>query len=158
MSWQDDSRNLLRTVCGDVGPVYEYDDSRLDDLILYAAKFVLTETFLTDTYTLTLSTGVITPDPVGDNWFISLLVLKAWDILAKNEYRIASQKALVIRDGASTIDGKGVADNKKVIAEKAAKDYSDAILTYNINQGSIGCAVMSPFRVYDSSTGNSFFS
>lgn len=156
MSWQDDSRNLLRTVCGDVGPTYEYDDSRMDELILHSAKFVLTETFLTETYTLSLTTGEITPDPVGDNWFISLLVLKAWEILAKNEYRVASNKALSIRDGPSSVDGKGVAEHKKQIAEKASVDYENAILSYNAGQYDVGRAVLSPFRVYDSG-GSSYF-
>lgn len=157
MSWQDDARNLLRTVCGDVGPTYEYNDSRLDELILHAARFVINESYLSDTYTLTMNTGTISPDPVGDNWFISLVILKAWDILAKNEYRVASNKAMSIRDGPSSIDGRGIAENKKVIADKASKDYESAVVTYNAGTYNVGAAIMSPFRVYDSGSEGSYF-
>jgi hypothetical protein len=158
MSWQDDTRNLLRQLSGDIGPVCEYNDSRLDELILYAAKIVITETFLTDTYSVTLNTGTISPDPSTDDWFISLLVLKSWEILANNEYRIASNKALSIRDGPSAVDGRAVADNKKEIAKKAREQYETALMSYNAGTYNAGAAILSPFRVEDSGGSDSFFS
>lgn len=157
MSWQDDTRNILRTVCGDVGPTYEYDDSRLDELILYSAKIVLIESLLNDTYTLDLSAGTISPDPSSDDWLLTLLALKSWEILAKNEYRIASNKAMSLRDGPSSVDGRGIAENKKVIAEEAIARYREVLVKYNSSTYSAGKAVLSPFRVQSDGESEVFF-
>jgi len=157
MSWQDYTRNLLRTLCGDVGPVYEYNDSRLDDLILYTAKIVVVDTSLIDTYTIDINAGTISPDPSSDESFISLLVLKSWEILANNEYRIASNKALSIRDGPSAVDGRAVADNKKEIAKRATKQYETSLVSYNAGTYNAGAAIVSPFHMENSDDGGGFF-
>jgi hypothetical protein len=149
MSWQSDSLTLLRNIIGDVGAIYEYDDTRLSDLVVAAAKIIIEQVGFSNDYTVDMSTGVISPDPVTDTDFMDLLVLKAWEVLSYNEYRVASSKAMIIRDGPSTIDARGVADNKKQIAMKAAKDYADALSAYSFGSSPVGKAVVSPFRVMD---------
>jgi hypothetical protein len=148
MSWQDDTRFILRTLSGDTVSPYEYDDTRLDDLLLAAARLVLRESRLADLYVINLTDGTVSPDPHEDNWFVSLVALKAWEILSSNEYRFSSNKAIAVRDGVSSIDGRSSADNKKVIAQKAAEDYKKAIFDYNSGKYIAGKAILGPFNLY----------
>ena len=75
MSWQSISIQLLRTLINDLSDDSTYNDDILEMTLRTAASYVNLE--LGFSYTVNLTCGDITPDPVSDNVFINFVVLKA---------------------------------------------------------------------------------
>jgi hypothetical protein len=101
------------------------------------------------------STG-IAPDPTStqDNGFINLVVLKAACMLADGEYRTASNKGIVIKDGPSAVDARALIASKQQIAKDACAKYEKAELEFRLGNSKAGEAIIGPHRnaVYGGST------
>lgn len=149
MVWNDVMVRLLRSLIGDDGAVSEYADARLEELLLTSAYMMLSEVNFTNTYTVDLDDGTIVPDPVdnNDNLFINLVVLKAAFMLFSAEYRLASNKSLIVKDGPSSIDGTAIAQQKKLLVDNAKKNLDQALLEYRAgNYAAAGEAIIGPHR------------
>jgi len=160
--WQDECVPLLRGVFGDLGDTYEYVDNRLEEILVYAAHYVASEFNFANDYTVTIATSTITPDPTtsADKDFINLVVLRAAMMLTNYEYKTASTKAYVIKDGPSSIDGKAVAEHKKQLAATAKRVYDNAVLLYRAGKAVSIAAVMSTANIdyYGTTYSNSRYS
>jgi hypothetical protein len=66
-------------------------------------------------------------------------------MLLTAEHRVASSKAYSIKDGPSTIDGRGPAENKKLIAAQQCTAYQSAKLAYLAGDISVGEAIIGPY-------------
>lgn len=138
MSWEDESIPILRVLIGDDEGPYSYCDTRLINVLASVAKLLVFELSFSITYTVTVSTSTISPDPVNDQFFISLLVLKSAVIIAASEYKAVCNSGGFIVDGPSTINLQGVPDAYKKRLDALQKNYDQAKLQYAIGNG-IGC-------------------
>lgn len=91
MSWQTDISIITRVWINDLGMERVYSDSRLEQLIVVAAKYVKSEINLAYDYIIDLSNETITPDPssagVNDESFIAFTALKAACLLDYSTFR-----------------------------------------------------------------------
>lgn len=154
--WQTELIQMLRTEIGDddeANPTYS--DSRLERLLVNSAKLLLSEYDFDNDYTVTISTLTISPDPVTleDDAFSNLMVRKAMCSLARGLQRIAGNKAISVRDGASSIDSTGPAREARVWADTACKDFEDAALYYALSSSKHGRAIVGPHRTNNQNLG-----
>lgn len=147
MSWIDDEAiPILRSMLGDTETPVEYSDTRLQDMLINSAYLIVQGANFSNDYGVTLSTQTISPDPSTDYNFTALACLKARAMICFSEFRTASVKAISIKDGPSSIDARGIADAKKSIADKAQKEFEDAMFAYQAGNYAVGEAIVSPFR------------
>jgi hypothetical protein len=144
-SWKTISSLILRSALGDSTIPYLYSSSDLESLLISSAYIVCSYVNFPIDYVVNVQTEDISPEPEKN--LIFLMVLKAKSMILNSEYRIAAGKSLNIKDGPSAIDGRGVADNKKVLAEQATKDFDRAEFLYNANDSSKFQAIVGPFNI-----------
>lgn len=151
---------LLRTRVYDLdNSNYRYSDSRLEQVIVSAAQCVLVDANFS-TYTANIMGLTISPDPTGsdgstrNDLFINLIVLKATCIVDMGEARTAARKSgITVQEFASRVDTKGLADAWFKMMEKGAcKEYEEALFDQLVGSGTLGQAIMTPFRSYYNST------
>jgi hypothetical protein len=144
MAWLDDSISILRAVIGDDSSPFTYCDTRLGDLLIANARMLIFELSFDISYTITISTSTISPDPSEDPFFIPLLVLKTATRIADSEYKASANSAVEILDGPSRIS---LAGQSKALLERVKRmydNYDKAKLQYALGNA-IGCqAVLTP--------------
>lgn len=154
MTWQTDSVQIVRTLIHDVDPtVYTYTDERIEEVFVVSAYNVLSEISLTVAYTVTLATCSISPDPVTDTFFMNLVSLKAASIILFSEYKTASNSAVKVVDGPSTIDYTAVSKNLKELYDNAMEQYEQLKYRYHTGEGAGGIVILTPY-----SPGSDFYS
>ena len=149
MSWQTEMTTLLRVFINDDVTPYEYGDDRLQNLIVSSAQLTLGVVDFPRDYTVDIEGTGITPDPTSatkDNGFINLVTLKAACLVATGDYRSASNKAISVKDGPSTIDAKGIAEHKKGVMQDWCKAFADALLQFRLGNSNAGEAIVGPHR------------
>ena len=149
MAWNTEMVSLLRYVINDTDTLtQEYSDTRLKSLIVTAAQLTLGVVDFPRDYTIDIANIAISPDPTTskDNGFVNLVILKAACLLATGDYRSATNKGVVIRDGPSTIDARGMLASKKDIMESACKKYDEAELEFRLGNSNAGEAIIGPHR------------
>ena len=139
--WSDNVIRLFRQVIDDDGPVTEYTDHRLTELLLTAAYFVNND--LNFGFSINIGAGTVSPNPDSNESFTTLVLLKAYCVLMNSELKTQSRMGVVIKDGPSTIDGKSGLEAKRQLAEEACKAYGDAELEYKY-KGVVGKAIVGP--------------
>lgn len=144
--WQNELVLILRHLVDDICKV-TYSDARLEEVLLVSARLLLGESQFEQGYTVNVSSGSLSPDPValGDDMFISLLVLKSACLLARGALRDAAAKeGIRVTDKFGSIEIKG----KALAAQDLVKSYCDAYqqakIEYAINNVS---AVRAIFNV-----------
>jgi len=153
VAWPTEAIRLLRNLIGDDYPEkgYTYTDARLKSLITAAAVFVRMEEDFSNNYRIDIHSDTITPDPAnkgtdGQN-FQLLTALRAALMIAENDYRIASNKSILYKDGPSHIDLRDAASQKKAIFEAAKTRYEKAKLAYRTGDGMLGEGIVSPYNL-----------
>lgn len=149
MSWQTEMTTLLRYVINDTDvSSQEYADSRLQSLIVTAAQLTQGVVDFPRNYTIDISSTEISPDPTSsnDNGFVNLVILKSACLLAAGDYRASSNKGVVIKDGPSAIDARGLIAAKKDIMDTACEKYSQAELEFRLGNSNAGEAIIGPHR------------
>lgn len=158
--WQDEIPILLRHMIADLDNPPKYDNNRLEQLILVSAKLVMAEVEFSTTYTVSVYTHSMSPDPTtsspADDSFINLVVLKAACLMDGAESRTAAGKSVSFREGPSSFDNRGAAAARLAILKDGwCKAYNDAKFEYeNNNSSTAGLAILSPFRLSPYGTGN----
>ena len=153
MAWQTELTLIVRHIINDLGDTPTYDDSRLQELILVAAQFLIQELDFSKSYTVDVDQLKLTPDPTDDpkdNPFINLTCYKAACILAHNEYRLAAKQAIRIKDGSSSIDFGGVLLGSRDFARDICQIYNEMKFDYESGQSPAGRAVFGPYRFTNS--------
>ena len=135
---------LVRSIIGDNVVPYTYTNAQLSTMIVHAAYMIYSNVSFGTAYTIDIDDETIVPDAESD--FVSLIVLKVVCMLLNNEYRIASNKAISVKDGPSSIDARGVTEAKKLLAENACEQYTKAELMYNANNYAAFKAIVGPFN------------
>lgn len=89
MAWQDEAIPMLRVLINDFDAEPRYTDSRLTDILVAAAFIVNQEVQFETEYTVTMSVKTISPDPTteGDDYYLSMVILKGACIADQSTYR-----------------------------------------------------------------------
>ena len=132
MSFIDEALPILRVLIGDDESPYTYCDTRLSDILYATAKLIILDLSFDNSYTVTISTQIIDPDPTEDPYFIPLVALKAAVKVAGSEYKAAAASSGSVVDGPSTISLAGLAPAYKARLEALQKDYDKARLQYSV--------------------------
>lgn len=146
--WQDEITTIVRHLIDDVDSCdYTYSDDRIGTAILVAARLVNGEVRFSTTYTIDIGNGTLSPDPTDprDDNFITLISLKTACFIMNSELKTRSCNAITVTDGPSTISMGGSLEGFKILAANACKAYEEAKLTFQVNGGSAGKAVLTPF-------------
>lgn len=102
--WQDELLIMLRFLIGDFAEPHIYDDDRLVSTLVIAAKYVQQDVALDISYVVDIDTEEIDPDPMGDEVFATLIVLKAGCLLDQAKARDNARKSGVsVRVGPSSV-------------------------------------------------------
>ena len=152
MSWESDLVIMLRTEIGDLDST-TYSDSRLKEVIVYAAYNVYQSASFASTYTIDISDKTISPDPydIGDFDFCVLSVYKAACTILTGEVKTNASKAVVIKDGPSFVDFRGPTTALSDLMKAACQTYKDLLFNYQLTGPSngettaVGQAVLTPY-------------
>lgn len=151
MAWQDVMIKTLRIMLNDMGPTYTFEDLRLEQVLLVAARYVEQEVVIERdyAYSFDMMKNIISPDPVdvGDDAFINFCVLKGACIIDVGNLRT---KALVagIRAvcGPASLDTSlHLAGFKTLIDEGPCAAYKELKEMYMFGDASAARAILSPF-------------
>jgi len=151
MSWQTECVIILRNCIDDLASPPTYSDARLQQLVTVSAREVLTQADFDVTYTVDIGAGTISPDPTDaprDEYFITLITLKAICILAKSTARTASGQAMTLSDHFSSINLGGIYQSKSNDAKSACDSYKEALVQYQIGQLIPGRIITSPYNIH----------
>ena len=149
MAWQTEMTTLLRYVINDYESPQEFEDGRLESLLMTSAQLTLGVVDFPRTYAINAAATGIAPDPTAvprDDGFINLVILKAACLLSTGDFRKSSNKGLIIKDGPSSIDARTLVESKKELMESLCKDYTEAELEFRLGNSKAGAAILGPHR------------
>ena len=149
MSWGQTAIMILRELVGDSSATSEFSDIRLEEVLF--ASYYLTNYEGDFGYTIDITTQSFTETPTSD--FITLSIYKAAALLTCGEYRQSAKNALSIKDGPSSIDLKGVAENKKELCNQFSQQYEDALTAKRSGDSSAYYAIIGPYNYEGASYG-----
>lgn len=143
--WQDDIVDIVRVLINDLESTPTYSDERLENIILISAFQIVSENTFSYEYTVSISGGTISPDPVdvNDKSFINLVSLKAACTIIEGEAKKYSLYSARISDGPSSIDMGPVAQNAAIRAKEACQRYNTAKILHQ--NGQLGHIILTPY-------------
>jgi hypothetical protein len=128
---------------------YAYSNGRVRQTIVVAAQLVLSEIDFDKTYTVTISTSGISPDPTAatkDDAFINLVSLKSACLIASSELRTKGLDAIRVSDGSSSIDAGGILRGFEILSKDLCQRYENAKIQYKAGNSVAGQAILSPYE------------
>lgn len=147
MTWQAVIPQLIRGLIGDFDSPPEYSDGRLEELSIYAAHLLLNEVTFDTTYTVSILTLEITPDPSTDTGFVNLVALKASLIVLMNEVKVAANQSISVTDGPAKIQLVDVYKAKKELYDALIKAYEKSKLNHQLGNQNPGQAIITPTTI-----------
>lgn len=143
---------LLRFLIDDVTNPLKYSDDRLSQLLLVGAKLVVADIAFSQSYTVSISDLILSPDPTEsatrDDSFVNLVALKSACILDNTIARTAAGKAVLVKEGPTMFDKRTIAKSLLDILSKGyCALYEEAKYQYQAGSGVAGSAIMTPFRM-----------
>lgn len=146
MSWKNDVTKIVRALINDLDEV-TYSDSRIEEVAIVSAYQVYTSISFDTTYTISLSTETISPDPTAgsDYDFIALVALKAACNILRWEAKTQAASAISMTDGPSSISLKGVYDALKAEADHLCEKYEEAKTQFTMSGSVGGLAILGPY-------------
>ena len=164
--WSEVMTTMLRFMVNDYGTPQTYTDNVLKSALLVNAQFVAQELNFSQTFTVDLVKLNLTPDPTGgmppqfdsmgnqitpatppDYNFINLTVLRTAVMITMNEYRTATNSAIMFREFHSQADMRGIAAAKKELWTELEKIYKQKQLHYQVGIRVSGQAILSPINI-----------
>lgn len=143
MSWDTTALPILRVLIGDDESPYTYCDERLLNILIVSARMVVSELSFDTTYTVTIDTLTISPDPSSDTYFLPLVCLHAAVRVANSEYKASALSAISITDGPSNISMAGGATAMKARLDALKNDYAQAKMQYSVGSGANCASILS---------------
>ena len=149
MSWSIEIPLIVRTLINDLTDQPVYSDERLIQVITVASKYVQFEVTLDNTYTVDVSNGTLTPDPLDyhDDVFIGLVALKSACIIDQSTVRTKSAtEGIRASLGPASLTVQGSLEGLKLLLETGpCALYQDLVPNWNVRDASAVTAVLSPF-------------
>lgn len=161
MSWQNEMVLIVRHLINDLDDSNQsFSDERLEGTVLVSAQLLLNEIDFDDPpnndYTVDVDGLSLTPDPTSgekDNAFINLVCLKTACVIIGSEVRTNALNSIVLRDGPSTIDMRGVTAGLNNLYDSLCKKFDDGVLQYKAGGSRVGQAIFSPYSPGSESIG-----
>jgi len=146
MPWNIDLVLMLRSLIGDLDNT-KFTDERLKQILVCGAYNVVNDADFSETYTVDVAGVTISPDPISesDADFTILTVYKSACILLGSEVKTEAANAISIKDGPSSIDLRGVAQNLNIMYKDLCTKYDDLLSAYQYNNTLVGQAVLGPY-------------
>lgn len=154
MAWQNEMTIIVRHIIDDLdSTAYQFSDDRIEEAILVAAQLIHNEMEFTIDYNIEVDGRSLVPDPtktpIGENPkdddFIALCCLRTAILFTASQLKTYSLKAIAIRDGASSLDMRGVIVGLKALHDDLTKKYEDVKLDYQTSKLGLGKAILSPY-------------
>lgn len=148
--WQVDLVLMLRSLIGDLD-AEKYTDERLKQVIVIAAYNVLNDATFAVDYTVKVGQVSLSPDPITENDtdFTVLTLYKSACILLGSEVKTEAACAVAMKDGASSIDLKGISVMLDKLKTSICAKYDELLNLYKMEGEadgiSPGAAVLSPY-------------
>lgn len=152
-NWKVITTKIIRNLINDTGVTPTYTTEDIESMAVVSAALVITEVDFITNYVVDVDVETITPDPASDIDFLALVALKAACMISNGAYRTAANSAMAVRDGPSSIDGRGKADSWKAIAAAACENYDKAKFDYVFGDGTLGKAIVGPYNSEDYNVG-----
>lgn len=147
-TWQNEIVIIVRHLINDLDATPTYSDERLEEAVLVAAQLLTFELDFGKDYTIDVDSATLIPNPVAetrDDAFINLCALKVACIILGSEYKTNITRGIMVQDGPSKIDYRGVVKESKAIWEQSLQRYEHARVQYQAGNSIAGKAVMTPF-------------
>jgi hypothetical protein len=146
MPWKIDLVVMLRSLIGDLDSE-KFTDERLKQVLSIGAFNVLNDADFSNTYVVDVASVSITPDPIveNDTDFSVLTVYKSACILLGSEVKTQAANSIMIKDGPSAIDLRGVTQNLNLMYKDFCAKYDSLLKTYQYNNTLVGQAILGPY-------------
>ena len=146
MAWTTDLVLFVRTLIGDLDSS-KYADARLQHIIAVAAYKVNDQADFSYTYTVDIGDSSISPDPVTntDTDFTVLTAYQAACIIVGSEVKTEAANSLMLKDGPSAIDLRGVTGSLNIMYKDLCSKFEDLMNTYKATNSLHGQAVLGPY-------------
>lgn len=149
MAWQNELTIIVRTLINDIDEPYEYSDSRIQQILTVAAKYVQFDVNLDYLYNVDVVASTITPDPTekNDDTFISIVCLKAACLIDQSNFRTkAVLEGIRTGLGPASISISGSLDGwSSIINHGACGLYEELTSHWDVKNASAVRAILSPF-------------
>lgn len=154
MAWQNEMTIIVRHIIGDIDSTnYTFTDARIEEAILVAAQLFMNEVDVSIVYQIDVDNGIMNPDPTTtptanawrDDDFIALVCLRCGLLLTSSLMRTYSLKAISIRDGASSIDTRGIVAGLQQVYNALFKQYDEVKLAYQAGKIGWGKGILGPY-------------
>ena len=137
---------IVRTWINDLDSSnYKYSDSRINQIICVAARFVQQDAEFKTKYNIGLDYIQPNPAELEDFDFINLVGLKTACIILGSELKLEAGNSISIKDGPSSIDLRGVSSTIQIYRNDICSQYNDYILDYKAGNSQAGQAVLGPY-------------
>jgi len=149
MAWQDEAIPILRVLINDLAETPTYTDGRLEQALVVAAYMFPSDVDYENTYTVSVSSCTISPDPVtnSDDIYVNFIVMKAACIMDFSTFRVEALRAgIKARCGPAILETVDRLPGFRDLLDKGpCAAYQAMINDYNFNGGNICKAILSPF-------------
>jgi hypothetical protein len=151
--WEIEIPIIIRNLINDFAEPPTYSDSRIKQLAVVAAQYVLNDINLSTQYNIDIVNETITPDPSAPNSrdtdFIGFIGLKSACILDQSTFRTkAALEGIKTALGSANLSISGNLAGYKMILDQEqgpCKLYDQLTLDHNIGNATAVSAVLSPF-------------
>lgn len=149
MSWQTEISAVARVLINDLSDTPTYDDERLLQLILVAAKYVSIEMNFSVDYKINMSNFSITPDPyvLNDSDFMGFVALKSACLLDMSTLRTkAATEGIRAALGPASLSVSGnIKAYLDIIQNGPCASYDKLRLEYEIGNTNLFSGILGPF-------------
>lgn len=151
--WQIEIPTIVRNLINDFENPPAYSDTRIQELAVVAAHYIINEVNLSKTYSVNVINYSISPDPSDPNsrdiLFVGLIGLKTACILDQSTFRLkAINEGIKTTLGSASLNISGNLSGYKSILDQEqgpCKLYDQLVLNHNIGNATAISAVLSPF-------------
>lgn len=149
--WELEIPIIVRNLINDFESPQKYTDTRIQQLAVIAAQYVLMEVNLDKEYTVNTLTMDISPDPSApetrDTDFIGFIAMKSACLLDQSTFRTkAATEGLRAALGPASLHVTGTLGGYKDILNLGpCKLYEQLVLDHNIGNATAVKAILSPF-------------
>lgn len=154
MAWQEELTIIVRSLINDwcsQNSNPEYSDSRIQQLVVVAAKYVVKDIDLITKYNIDVVNIDISPDPTDSNSrdddFISFVALKTACMLDQSTFRTkAALEGIKTSLGSANLSiGGNLSGYKTILDAGPCSLYESLVMSFNIGEGTAVRAILSPF-------------
>jgi len=149
--WQLEIPIIVRNLINDLDIVPTYSDDRINQLAVVAARYVLSEVNLNQTYDIDIVHTQISPDPSDpnnrDTDFVGFIALKASCLLDHSTFRTkAINEGISAALGPAKLSvGGNLSGFKTIIDSGPCAMYDQLVLEHNMGNVNNVRAILSPF-------------